>query len=199
MDVMKISNVFLDSQIEFLNNIIKDQHSFYKKNENSLSVNISKDLGRIEINQGFVPLPITMYSKLRELTSDFFNVPHELANVVYVEYNKEYGTPNLPPHFDNDRNDLIVNYQLSSNTSWDIGVDLKQYALEDNSALLFNPNTNIHWRPNKNFNNGEYLKMVFFRFCKIGEPSNYPPSAYSKDHKIFKEIQKIRDGSPTGT
>jgi len=199
MGVKKINDVFLDSELDFLNSIIKDTHSYYKDNGNSLNVNISKDLGRIEITKVFIPLPNAMYNKLIKLSSDFFDVPHQLANVVYVEYSKEYGNPNLSPHFDGDTNDLIINYQLSSNTSWDIGIDLKLYSLEDNSALLFNPNKKIHWRPHKNFNDGESVKMVFFRFCKIGKQSDYSYLSYSQDHEIFKEVSRIRDGSPTGT
>jgi len=110
-----------------------------------------------------------------------------------VTYGAEYGTPNLPPHFDGDTNDLIINFQLSSNTSWPLGLDLETYNMEDNSALIFNANTNIHWRPNKVFNDGEYVQMIFFRFYKINNRTDYSYVPMNQTDKIFEDVVNLRN------
>jgi hypothetical protein len=110
-----------------------------------------------------------------------------------ADYNNQYGEPNLPPHYDGDTNDLIFNYQLSSNTSWGIGVDLEVYELEDNSAVVFHPNKNAHWRPIKKFNDGEHVHMLFFRFYDKNETNDY---SYLPNHPldpVFKDINELRD------
>lgn len=194
-----MNNIFSDKELEFFNNKINkisipvlDDGSYIYDTDLPLSeVNISKYLGRLQMTQGFIPLPDKLYDKLDKLAADFFDLPYHLSNIVYVEYNAAYGTPKLPPHFDEDSNDLIINYQLSSNTSWEVGINLEKHALEDNSALFFNGNTNIHWRPVKEFKDGEYVKMMFFRFCKKTNPSVYPVLSDKVKNKMFDEIYKI--------
>jgi hypothetical protein len=110
-----------------------------------------------------------------------------------VEYNLNYGEPNLPPHFDGDSTDLIFNYQIESNTVWPLGVDEDVIELGDNSALLFNPNASVHWRPIKKFEVGEYVKMAFFRFKNTETPSNYNHLRLSQDDSIFDSARKVRE------
>lgn len=201
MDTPKIKNVFLNSEIDFFNNIINhisapklhDGSYMYDTENPSSNINISKYLGRLQASDCFMPIPQEIYKKLYDISSVFFDSPHDMSGIVYVEYNNLYGEPNLPPHFDEDRNDLIINYQLSSNTSWDVGVGLKNYQLEDNTALLFNGNKNIHWRPKKIFNDGEYVRMLFFRFCKREDPSVYPVISDKIKNEMFLEIYKFMD------
>jgi hypothetical protein len=112
--------------------------------------------------------------------------------VLYVEYNNKYGNPDLPPHFDADKNEFIFDYQLESNTSWDLGVNMDVHAMEDNSALVFNPNLNIHWRPVKDFEDGEYVRMVFFRFYNAENPTNYSHMKYTQEHDVFADVISFR-------
>ena len=105
----------------------------------------------------------------------------------------KYGQPNLPPHFDGDKNELIVDYQLSSNTNWGIGVNMEVYELEDNSAIAFNPNTNIHWRPHKEFKDGEYVTMLFFRFFDTENRIDYSYVPMNQTDDAFKDVRALRD------
>lgn len=201
MNTPKIKDVFLKSEIDFFNNIINDINAptrsdgsyIYNTEDPDSNIKVSKYLGRLEVSDCFMPIPQEIHKKLSNISSVFFDSPHDLSSIVFVEYSNLYGEPNLPPHFDGDRNDLIINYQLSSNTSWDVGVGLKNYQLEDNTALLFNGNTNIHWRPKKIFNDGEYVKMLFFRFCKIEDPSVYPDLSDEIKNEMFLEVYKFMD------
>jgi hypothetical protein len=88
---------------------------------------------------------------------------------------------------------LIINYQLESNTSWELGLDLQTYTLEDNSALVFNANTNVHWRTHKDFKEGEYVKMLFIRFYNSEVRSDYSYVPMNQTDKAFIEARALRD------
>jgi hypothetical protein len=123
-------------------------------------------------------------------------MPLEINSLTYVEYNSLCGNPNLPPHLDSDVNDLILNIQIESNTDWALGLDLKTYTIEDNSALMFNPNKQIHWRAHKEFKDGEYVRMLFVRFFNPKSPSDYSHLDVLQDHEMFKEAIEFRDSYP---
>jgi hypothetical protein len=181
VSVTKVTKVFSDEYID----------SLFKLVDKSV---ISDDtrLGRsISILPNLINFNTELKTILKELKLEDLSV----SSVTYVEYNNKYGKPNLPPHYDGDFNELIINYQLESNTSWDVGVDKNVYSTEDNSALIFNPNKHIHWRPIKNFSDGEYLKMLFFRLCNEDESkrNDYSELMLSMDHEAFKEINDFRD------
>jgi hypothetical protein len=177
-----INNVFSNNQLNFLHKVIPT----YKGN-------IDNNLGRIIINDIKDTFNKNFQNKLTKIAIKILNEPATLDHACYVKYSNEYGSPNLPPHFDGDTNDLIVNFQLSSNTSWDLGLNLKTYTIKDNSALIFNGNTNIHWRPHKIFNDGEYVQMIFFRFYKTKNRSNYSYLPINQTDEIFSEVKKIRN------
>jgi hypothetical protein len=110
-----------------------------------------------------------------------------------VEYNNKYSNPNLPPHYDGDDNDLIFSIQLSSNVSWGVGVDCELYRLKDNSAVIFHPNVNAHWRPKKEFKDGEYVRMMFVRFYKATGRTDYSHMRYGSKDPIFDKVNEFRD------
>ena len=131
--------------------------------------------------------------KYAKIVNEMSNKEIHMTSFSFAEYGSKYGEPNLPPHFDGDSNDIVVDFQLSSNISWDLGINTELYSLEDNSALIFNANTNVHWRPHRKFEDGEYIKMLFFRFGSHENPSDYSEQRYSMDHNIFKEAREFRD------
>ena len=189
MNVYKINDLFSSAELNilyaFINSIV-----IPIKDDGWEDCTISKYLGRLQTSSE-VPKEvcdnlssIAKSISLKELTS---------SGMTYVEYNKKYGTPNLPPHLDGDGKDLIINYQISSNTSWDIGVDLGTHSMEDNSALVFNANKNIHWRPHKVFAEGDYVRMIFFRFQDVDNIVDNSHLRYSSDHEIYDEVNKLRD------
>lgn len=179
-NITKLNNIFSDQEIKYMVKTINDAEIMDDPN-----------LGRQ------IKVSITFASDLTNKVTDIANNVSGnellLSSITYVEYNNKYGTPNLPPHFDGDTNDLIFNFQLESNTSWNLGLDLEVYELEDNSALLFNPNELIHWRPIKEFQDNEYVKMIFFRFKNLNKQSDYSHMRYSQNHEIFKEVNELRN------
>lgn len=157
---------------------------------------VQEDLGRVNIT-GFDFHP-DIVEKILGLARDSFdfNVKKN-GSAMVVEYSSKYGLPNLPPHFDGDDSDLIFNFQLESNTHWDVGVGIEAHPMEDNSAIMFRPNADPHWRPHKAFKEGEYVKMIFLRFQDIDNYKNYEHMNLALDDPIFDEANQVRDSMKT--
>ena len=184
---LKLDNVFSENTVKIL-------QSFFK---NSKVQQLQEEYGRMlyfgpHSNHSLAEEKIEL-----ELTKKINDLLKETLPVVEisacVEYSAKYGEPGLPPHFDGDPTDLIVNYQLEANTDWPLGLDTKTVKLDNNSALLFNPNTSIHWRPIKKFKEGEYVKMIFFRFIDPVNPTDNSNVRFDQTHKVFDEARKVRD------
>lgn len=187
MSILKVSNILAPDELELIKTEIE-------KNE----IEADETLGRKymgPIHHVFTPeLEDKMYAIARQAT----DLPLTLKHAMVVEYSSEFGTPNLPPHFDGDINDLIINMQLEANTSWDIGLNTETYTVEDNSAVVFNGNAEAHWRPYKKFEEGEYVRMMFVRFYNEENPSDYSHlSQHWPSHDIFKEVREFRDSLGT--
>ena len=179
----KLSNIFTEKEIALL------EKEIGKAEEQNVHGGIAP-LGRLEINRFHTPQEIG--DKVLSLVEAIYGKPMILRSVSCVIYSSEYGQPNLPPHFDADKSDLIVDLQISSNTEWGIGVNLEVYSVEDNSALVFNPNTNIHWRPIKHFKDGEYVKMLFLRFSDKYQETDYSYARKSQGDPVFKDVNAYR-------
>ena len=197
--LVKINNVFSDNEIIELSSSIIDHvaslvHKDYELFEQS---GPNSELGRFQVgsivdffSRDFeLRFRTKMENKVYKITKSKMN----MGSVIYVEYSKKYGEPNLPPHFDGDSSDLIINYQLDSNISWSLGLNKSLYSLENNSALVFNPNTNIHWRPIIDFNKGDYVKMIFFRFKNSEIDNDYSHlSKLMQNDPMFVEVDMYR-------
>lgn len=203
MTVKQVYNLLSEEELSMINSIISevsvplnaDGTYIYDTDETSSKTTISKSLGRLQTSIGTSLSFEETYRKLVDLCKEISEDDLEISSVAYVEYSGKYGTPVLPPHFDGDSSEFIINFQLDSNTSWDVGVDFNVYKMENNSAVIFQPNVNIHWRPHKKFKENEYVKMVFFRVSIIDEESIVDNShlRYSLDDKVYKEVNDFRD------
>lgn len=181
--INKINNVFSDEEIAKIKKVIQ------RPINSELDENLGRKKGQLQSNS----LGTKLNKKLIKIAKEYSSVDLKFLGCSYAEYSYEYGSPNLPPHFDGDESSLIINYQLESSTSWDIGLDKETYEMQDNSALLFNPNKSVHWRPIKTFKQGEFVSMVFFRFFDKNNPKENEHLRYSLDHKIYKDVNTFRD------
>lgn len=183
MSIHKINNLFSEEELE----------SLFKLLDSMTGLNIHPELGRIQLGFSAQEIPKAVIDKVAETVNSVSDKPLIMDHVIYVEYSNKYGESNLPPHVDGDKNNIVVDYQLTSNVAWDLGINTETYPLEDNSALIFNANTNVHWRPYKIFQDGEYVRMLFFRFY---DPLNRPDYSYlphHSSHDMFKPAHKVRD------
>ena len=198
MKILKLSNFFSPEDILSLKQTIQEQLHASSNPIPEAAPRYHGELGRLEMSLtealGHL-IPI-----LEDLVNSLDIHPTKLTinwPPIYVEYNSKYGDPTLPPHYDGDFNDIIIDYQLTSSEGiwWPLGVNLSTYPLEDNEALIFNPNLNIHWRPHKHFQPGEYVHMLFFRFCNA-DPSKRSDYSYlpgNQQDPAFKEVATLRD------
>lgn len=167
--VLKLDNIFSPQELQELNDLF-DLNAAIQENSEYFP-----QLGRLNVLlYGSPAFPQHLVDKLTAaVSSQLGHLDLELVLAPgAAEYSSKYGQPELLPHYDGDWTDLIVDFQLSSNTVWPIGVELSTYTLEDNSGLIFNPNGSLHWRPRKNFKDGEYVRMIFFRFHNSTNPTN---------------------------
>jgi hypothetical protein len=196
MSIHQLKNIFSNEELESIHKaidvidipVINGEYISDRQNE---GVGANKELGRLQF--GGLRNIDDINNKMLKIVNELSPIKLTMAHVMAVEYNSKYGHPVLPPHFDHDTNDLVVDFQLSANTSWDLGVDLKNYEMLDNSALIFNANEHIHWRPHKTFKDGEYVKMVFWRFFDEANPTDYSHLDYVMDHEILKGANQFRD------
>ena len=181
-DISIVTDIFSKEEIESLYETIKANEP-----------EIHGELGRIQYNLLINTIRSKTVDKINDVVKEVTDLPLQIRSATYVEYNSLYGKPNLPPHLDADTNDLILNIQIESNTDWAIGLNLKAYDIKDNSALVFNPNKEIHWRAHKEFKDGEYVRMLFIRLFDPDNPSDYSHLDLLQDDEMFTDAIAFRD------
>lgn len=67
---------------------------------------------------------------------------------------------------------ISLDYQVSSNTDWDITIKNVDYTLKDNDLLIFSGTHQEHSRPVKQFKDDEYIDLLFIHFSKTGEETS---------------------------
>jgi hypothetical protein len=183
MSIVQIDNIFSQEEIDQINDAMLNSPN-----------NVHEELGRRQFHNLDSGLSLELKAKLTNIAREVTGLPLALAHAMAVEYSPLYGEPNLRTHVDGDTNDLIINIQLDSNTVWDMGLNLNVYTLNDNSALIFNANKEIHWRVHKEFKEGEYVRMMFVRFYNPENISDYSYLPHHPDDEMFKEVREFRDG-----
>ena len=130
-------------------------------------IKIYSKWGRQDIPQ--IKLPTSITSKIQELINQKFDDGKYFVNhneILVSTYSNKYGTPTLQKHKDGGNSSYLVDYQLDSNTSWDITVDGKDYPVRNNEAVVFNAVEFEHARPVKKFLDNEFITMIYFRLTK---------------------------------
>ena len=105
----------------------------------------------------------TIYNNLIKTLSDKLGFKLTGAHGFYARYSNESGSlPNLPPHHDTAGEGyptLTLSVQLGSNIDWPIRIYDEEFNLKDNDALVFCGTNNIHWRPDYDFKDGDYVDI----------------------------------------
>lgn len=127
---------------------------------NNNKVKINTDLGRIRLE--IKPEP-TLLKYIEDYAQQYKeNITFQHA--YFVEYNKKYGIPNLPPHVDSTDSGVTIIYQFKSNVVWKSMVEGKEIELKDNQGYWINVRDQAHWRRPHIFNDGDFIQMIFFHF-----------------------------------
>ena len=113
-------------------------------------------LGKITFD---IEVPDHIKNKVIEVGKEM-GIDGKFIRAAYCEYSPKYGKPRLGYHKD-ARDLFIIDYQLDGNTTWDLIVDDTNYTLNNNDALAFFPARQQHGRTVKEFEDGQYVAMLF--------------------------------------
>jgi hypothetical protein len=176
MDTILIKDLLSEEDLKRVREVIKhefatrpreEEYDVDDTNHREDTVIYWKKFGRIDIRSPKIPQDII--DKVFNIVSDLLKDQYPdlvYSFVIYAEYSRlSGGHPRLGAHFDKaEASTFILDYQLDSNCSWEIGVEDQIFNLEDNSGILFDPLDKIHYRPNRFFKADEFVRMIFFRF-----------------------------------
>lgn len=144
------------------------------------------------MNKGF-ELDQDIINKINKIPSDNGYSDLILIHYGYSIYSKLYGLPKLPPHIDQQACEFTIDFQLESNIDWSVIVENNEFYLKDNSALIFSGENQLHWRPKINFNDKNYLKMIFFHFSKKDHWFLTDNTFLNQQNILKKEYEKLKN------
>jgi hypothetical protein len=170
-----VYNYFMEFKIE--NNIVKDILTeneiagIYSSVDNSYNEYV---MDRYNQSVADFVLPPDIENKILGICRDVFAESDLiLESYQFARYKNlqksdgELGKPRLIPHFDSfPEARYTFDMQLKSNTSWSIYVEGKEFVLANNQALTFSGTHQIHWRPEKQFKDDDYIDMLFCHLQK---------------------------------
>ena len=167
-----LKNIFSNEEIQSIKDAIFNQSSEREvinlEEPNGIDDNTNRIysiMGRFDIEK--LHFDKIIIRKIEKTLSDLYpNKRFYIGNkdIISSTYSGLYGRPGLSEHKDGGFPfQIIVDYQLDSNTTWNIKVDGEEYEISNNDALVFDPVTFSHSRPQKDFNSNDYVTMIYFR------------------------------------
>ena len=195
MNNIKKENFLLDSEVRYIKSIIDIEMSNRKillstmngqnlnYDQDSYSI-ISSDFGRINLRKIEIGklLEEKFIQHAKEVTG--LNDLELCGAVMFTEYNKKYGIPSLMPHCDAGEPNILLDYQVYSNIDWSLVVDNVEFFGKDNSVLNIYNTSQLHYRPAKYFNEGDFIGLLFFNF--------FSPSFKGPDRNLLED-SKVRE------
>lgn len=153
--------MFSDEQILYLK-------EWVKSNYNNILLNNDPERGRDDLHLFEKSNNETLNPDIEKAVLAHFEEGYYIQHVTFSDYNNNHINPNLPPHKDPHypEKGLTFDYQLESNVDWPFSIDNQTFTMKDNEAIIFNPRTSIHFRPDQTFQDGEYVRIVFFYLNK---------------------------------
>lgn len=176
MKPIVIDNILSEFDIKRIHEIINNEYASRPIIDEGFPKNTKHDdnaiiyfghFGRVDIRH--LKIPQDIIDKVTKIVMDTMDNSFTdvvFSFIIYAEYSlKSGGNPKLEPHFDiSEGSTIILDYQLESNVSWDLIVESESFTLKDNDGILFDPLSNIHYRPVQSFKDDEFVRMLFFRF-----------------------------------
>jgi|LakMenEpi03Aug12_release.lakeMendotaPanAssembly.Ray.scaffolds.fasta_scaffold00107_11 hypothetical protein len=185
-NVYKVPNFLPPEELEEIDRILTDENLWSLRSEKKEDARLGRVIYTIE-------MPHRIKENIKQKVEKLLEKELPNINLMFAHYEAKYGHPNLAPHFDGDNNSVIIDYQYKSNTFWPLGLDTEVFEMNDNDALIFNPNQYPHWRPHKVFKEGEFVTMIFFRFPDQSGQINYSHLNLLENDPAFDKAKKVRD------
>jgi len=156
----------------------KETSDIYKIVSETTKTDFVKSLG---YNTWHIELPAEIKEKLENLVTGLYGRQVVLSEYNFSRYEKTTSDckkytywPLLFPHTDEafDSPRVTLDVQLKANLDWGVSVDNSGnesiYTLQDNQAVTFSGTHQVHWRPVREFLDGEYMEMLFCHFKVVG-------------------------------
>jgi hypothetical protein len=154
---------------EYVENEVYPHEMFYRQPELGRMYASIAERFMIDCIGGF---PKSLLQKVKLFAQDYFHVESlELFDIILVSYSNNNGLmPKLPLHTDNGvLKKYTIDYQYDSNIDWPLTIDDRDYQLINNSIVTFVGSHQKHGRPDRIFNDGEFVENIFFQFIEKRE------------------------------
>lgn len=153
--------------------IVKDIFS----NEDILSLkNLFKNYKNFDFQPGFSRYAISNSSmvemnhfsnKLIDMARKTFNSDTLMPTyTLFVHYEGDNPPPSLYKHKDDNACTYTLDVCLYQTDTWDLWVDDKSYTLQENEALAYYGNDQMHWREAFPNPGKQHVAMMFFHFAE---------------------------------
>jgi hypothetical protein len=144
-----LKDVFNEEQIVYLKSLYSSDSK----------VNLCEERGRLDVFIGS-----EVRQDIKDVIESYFDGSFFLYHITYSEYSLKHGVPNLPKHQDpkDHITSLTFDYQLEANINWPICADDICHDLQDNQAMIFDPKNMLHFRPELEFKEDDYVRILFF-------------------------------------
>ena len=159
-----IENVFSETEINYFKFMVKQK-------EILKLVHLRPDTGRLAIN--LVSIKPEIIAKVQGIIKNIYGKDYEIKDVGFNRYKLEYGLPNLKPHVDDQKSQIVFDYQLDSNKKWDLVIEGNSVSLNNNDAVVFEGEKEVHWRNPVDFKSDEYVSMLNFNAVDKHHWSNF--------------------------
>lgn len=137
-------------------------------------------------------LPAEVVDKIVSVANANFHKKLVLKELSFARYANTRGmNPLLFPHYDETFKEQRITFdiQVRATKPWGIVVEDSVYTLKDNQALFFSGTHQVHWREKMQFDESDYVDMVFCHFSEES-PEHTEDAHYLEMNakvKIFKD------------
>jgi hypothetical protein len=144
-----------------------DEYQLLKKDCKSIAKKIYYDngFGRYATNDINHPFLKESIDKLVPLARQIFKSDTLLPSyAMFAHY--EGPKANLQKHRDDNACTYTIDMCVYQNYLWDLWVENKPYTLQENQALAYYGNDQIHWRERFPKPDNQHVAMIFFHFVE---------------------------------
>jgi len=183
-----IKDVFTPEQLVVIKESINSSERVTDEKHGRYTSSIRPSNGEREDDSPII-LPDEIHERLYKLASDNFS---RTAKQSYIKSAKYSGflnpLPNLPAHLDDNACSYTIDLQLSSNVDWPLYVNGEPFNLQDNWAIFYDGENDLHWRESfPSRNPMSFVHMIFFHFV---EPEHW---YFRKPHLDSEENEQNHD------
>ena len=145
-----------------------DKWAFFLKISNNGFYILNED------EEGKVKYPVAIKDKIKAKMESLMGEPVRDPGVFFARYTNEAGMPSLMPHCDkhHDRMHVTNTIQLNKTVDWDFYVEDTLYQTDANDAVWFSGSHHVHFRPDSNFQDGDYYDIFLVSSQRINDEKN---------------------------